>query len=168
MVSKGNRVVSLVKSISPHVVFHYDATVLPISDFSPITREFNGGVLTAQGTHCPLSIQIKAGYNNRLGDSLPIATNAMAGRYLYAGMMQNRHFGHFLIESLSRLWASTEINRLDGIVFILRSAEAEIAQFATDIIQLLIHDVSIYIVQEPTQFSELIVPEQICQAKQGI
>lgn len=167
-VPKGTRAVKKNKTKSSNVVFHYGAVVYPISNFNTISREFDGGVVTNEGTHCPLSVQVKGGYSNKLDNELPPVVNTLKGRYLYAGMMQNRHFGHFLIESLSRLWASTEINRLDGIVFILRSPEAAIAQFATDIIKLLIDNVTIYIVREPTQFSELIVPEQICQPKQGI
>ncbi|MFT4805496.1 MAG: hypothetical protein ACI83B_003314 [Sediminicola sp.] len=155
-------------NISPKVVFHRNAIVYPISDFDLQRREFNGGVLTEQGLHCPLSEQIKAGYKNRLGDSLALPQKKVSGRFLYAGMMQNRHFGHFLIESLSRLWASTEINRLDGIVFILRSPQAEIAQFAKEIIELFLQDMPIYVVKEPSQFEELIISEQICQARQGI
>jgi hypothetical protein len=135
--------------ISPKVVFHRNATVYPISDFNIQSREFNGGVLSEQGYHCSLSEQIKAGYTNRLGDDLAFPQSKVSGRYLYAGMMQNRHFGHFLIESISRLWASTEISRLEGIVFILRSPQAEIAQFAKTFIKLFLHDMPIYVVQNP-------------------
>lgn len=155
-------------NISPKIVFHRNATVYPISDFNLQSREFNGGVLTEQGHHCPLSVQIKAGYINRLGDSLALPQKKVSGRFLYAGMMQNRHFGHFLIESLSRLWATTEISRLEGVVFILRSPQAEIAQFAKILIELFLQDIPIYVVQEPTQFEKLVVSEQICQARQGI
>ncbi|MFT6414114.1 MAG: capsular polysaccharide biosynthesis protein [Glaciecola sp.] len=66
------------------------------------------------------------------------------------------------------MWATTEISRLEGVVFILRSPQAEIAQFAKKIIELFLQYMPIYVVKEPTQFQELIVSEQICQARQGI
>ncbi|WP_137222080.1 DUF563 domain-containing protein [Shewanella sp. MEBiC00475] len=41
--------------------------------------------------------------------------NFLKGRYLYLGFY-TEHYGHFLLETLARLWAYTE-NKYDGVVF---------------------------------------------------
>lgn len=156
-----NSIVREVAKMSPHIVLHQNSVVHPITSFDIPSRTFNGGVVTELGKVCKVGLHTKAGYKNELTSPFSSQKSHVQGHFLYAGMLQNRHFGHFLIESLSRLWAIKHLKRVDGIVFILRSIEAPIASFVQALFELLLEDIPIYIAYEPTRFEILAVPQQI-------
>lgn len=155
-------------SLSPKIIFHQNSIVYPISEFDLQKRTFDGGVLTKEKQHCLLSVQKKSGYLN-IGPNQQFEVKAKkSGFYLYGGMLQNEHFGHFLIESLTRLWPIPNISGIDGIAFILRSNNIKVARFVYDFFSLLLPNSSILIVKEVTEFERLCVPEQICIETQGV
>lgn len=118
---------------------------------------------------------VRFGGVNRNGSYLPIAEvpeedlqegalPRLSGRWLFGGEFR-MHFGHFLTESISRLWPLEQIEgSLDGIVFAsARAGEYQIGEkerFDADILRLLQVKVPVRIVYGSTRVERLIVPRQ--------
>ncbi|WP_176440927.1 DUF563 domain-containing protein [Oceanicola sp. 22II-s10i] len=90
----------------------------------------------------------------------------ISGRWLFAGDYWP-HFGHFLFESLARLWAVPQIAEpLDGLLFVApRGAEwGEIDQnkFQRRMLDILGIDLPIRVLSAPARVERLYVPEQGC------
>ena len=86
----------------------------------------------------------------------------LPGRHLYAGQFWS-HFGHFMAESLSRLWALDHISEtIDSILFIPKRPHRQQAmvQYQRDFLKLLQIDLPVQIIDAPTEVEELIVPGQ--------
>ncbi len=82
------------------------------------------------------------------------------GVYLFAGMYLP-HFGHFVLESLSRLWAVERLTEpLDGIVFLNAGRNPPNSAKYANIFKALGVNCSIHVITSPTQFERLYVPEQ--------
>jgi capsular polysaccharide biosynthesis protein len=84
------------------------------------------------------------------------------GRWLWGGLLFS-HFGHFLAESLCRLWAVDQVRRsFDGIIFIGKSKQPNngLLPFQQKILDLLQIDLPIRLVTEPTRVDRLVVPGQ--------
>ena len=98
----------------------------------------------------------------------PIESRHLTGRYLYAGDFWT-HFGHFIFESLSRLWALDHLSgAFDAIVF-RDTHRAHENQRSIDpdsmqgkLLALLGIDTPVLILSEPTSFDALYVPRQGC------
>ncbi|MFK3943055.1 glycosyltransferase family 61 protein [Pseudomonas monteilii] len=88
----------------------------------------------------------------------PKPTKLLKGRYLFLGSMHD-HFGHFLVEGLSRLWilqylSESDISSLKIIIY-----EPGIIPPATKILEYLgIKKSQIYFLNEPCIVEELIAP----------
>ena len=90
------------------------------------------------------------------------APRRLQGRYLFAGDFW-AHFGHFVFESLSRLWAIDHVaERLDGIIFLVRREGSEwtAGSLHSRIFDLLGIDIPVIIVCGATSVDELVVPRQ--------
>jgi capsular polysaccharide biosynthesis protein len=90
----------------------------------------------------------------------------LPGRHLFAGQL-NHHFGHFLCESLARLWALDNAaaqapTPLSSILLLPRRSQSapELAFFQKEIFNLLQIGIPIRIVDAPLLVEELLVPEQ--------
>lgn len=86
----------------------------------------------------------------------------LAGRWLWGGVLW-AHFGHFLVESTSRLWALDHLEKpVDGILFIPKRPRTgeSIRGFHTGFLDLMAPDLSMRVAASPTQVEELIVPGQ--------
>jgi len=77
------------------------------------------------------------------------------GEAIYAGLLFN-HFGHFILESLSRLWY---IKFHPDIPIIWKSTESELNRWQNDILKLLRINNPIIIVKRPTVVEKLIIPK---------
>ena len=93
----------------------------------------------------------------------PSRIRHLKGRFIYAGPGRS-HFGHFLLESITRLWALDHIrNRVTGILFVDRPAsnfEETLADNYLPLMAALSPDLPIYITTDPVRISELLVPTQ--------
>lgn len=78
----------------------------------------------------------------------------MHGTAIYGGRLLN-HFGHFLLESLSRLWY-TRTDTVSPVIFI--SGRKELNKFQKAILNVLKIENTIIILKEPTVVSKLIIP----------
>ena len=123
---------------------------------------FDGGVYRSNGEICSLGTQLKAAHLNQPAMPPPEAEERIAGHHVYAGMLQNRHFGHFMSESLSRLWAFRHLDRsFNSVVYYCRDREDQVAGFVTETINLIAPEIAIRTVTVPTEFEVLAVPKQL-------
>lgn len=89
----------------------------------------------------------------------------LSGCHLFAGFYWP-HFGHFLMESLSRLWAFAPLREsVDGIVFLKPrddTKEAAVGQVQQQVLRLLGIDAPVSFIQGPTGVERLLVPRHGC------
>ena len=92
----------------------HEATVVPMAE-GPAQA---CGVLRADGSFCDISAtRLSAGRITGRPDA-PESAAPLPGRHLYAGLGRH-HFGHFLVETITRLWAlDHKAKGCDGIVVI--------------------------------------------------
>lgn len=122
------------------------------------------GVLDAAGNYVataahwryqrPLTLRPRAIRPREIGD--------LPGRWLWAGSLVS-HFGHFLTESTTRIWALDHIRRsFDGIIFIPKSRPVpeSLANWQTEFMKLMGIDLPVRIITRPTRVDRLVVPGQ--------
>jgi len=131
--------------------------------------EFDGGAYYSDGSVCATGLQIKGSLDNRpraIGES-EIAER-ISGCHIFGGLLQNRHFGHFITESITRIWAAEYLSSdFRSIVFYLRSLDRPIAGFVGNVLNELSPGLEVRFVSAPTEFEILAVPEQIGHPKHG-
>jgi hypothetical protein len=143
------------------------ALVAPLAfyDRASSPQTFDGGAYGHDGKPCELSLHVKS-----MARNVPLpamqATACLPGTHLYAGMLKNEHFGHFVAESLARLWA-TQVSRFDSVIFYLRDTSLTVPSFVQDTLDCISPKLSVHIVREPTRIERLIVPEQLCHPSIG-
>lgn len=125
-----------------------------------------GGVLAADGTPCLHAVTWRGTRPMLSPPALPEGPFArLSGRHLYAGQLW-AHFGHFLCESLPRLWALAHAGGLDGIVFLPKrphqvTGRAEpLLAWQREMFELLDLGLPVRILDRPTVIEELVVPGQ--------
>jgi capsular polysaccharide biosynthesis protein len=120
------------------------------------------GVLAADGTPCPHAVTWRGPRPTMTAPSPPAgAVPRLPGRHLYAGQLW-AHFGHFLCESLPRLWALGHAGSLDGIVFLpKRPGRVEaLSAWQTEMFDLFDLGLPVRVLDRPTQVEELVIPGQ--------
>lgn len=131
----------------------------------PVIGDFvqEAGVLRSDGTDCPRAALWR---NHRpLTIPPPAPTDAAAhldGTWLWGGVLWV-HFGHFLVESTSRLWALDHLPAdVQGIVFIPKRPHAGdmVVGFQRDFVDLMQARLPVKVLTEPTRVHRLIVPGQ--------
>lgn len=126
---------------------------------------FPCGVFRSDGSFCDPSRTFLSGNRFSTVPDLPTASSIrrLRGRFVFAGPGRN-HFGHFLLESIARLWALDQIKyRIDGILFVDRpdsNFDATLAKTYLPFICALAPDMPIYITTDPVRVNKLIVPTQ--------
>ncbi|MDP7150972.1 MAG: FkbM family methyltransferase [Paracoccaceae bacterium] len=136
-----------------------NARVIP-----PVTSELvqEAGVLRADNSYCAIGAlwRNKRPITTRPRNAAP-ATQKLDGTWIWGGVMW-MHFGHFLVESTSRLWALDQVQDADGIVFIPKRPRVgdKLVSYQTDFVKLMGSDLPIRIVTEPTEVEKLVVPGQ--------
>jgi hypothetical protein len=155
------------------IEFLRNGLVAPLTKLSPASSgkpgTFDGGVYYDDGSICQAGIQVKGAYTNQ---PLPYSSEAtpkfIAGYHIFGGMLQNAHFGHFIAESLTRVWATRHLNpTYKSIVFYLRAKEYGIKSFVTDAFDTILPGISIIFADVLTSFENLAVPSQLGDDVQG-
>jgi len=86
----------------------------------------------------------------------------LTGRYLFGGMFWH-HFGHFLFETLARLWAVDVLReRIDGIVFFVPRPTEGISPMHQAVFPVMGIDLPVIFIQAPRWIETLYVPRQGC------
>ncbi len=121
------------------------------------------GVLHADGSYCGTGALWRNGRALTVEPEMPTGDLAqLKGTWLWGGVLW-MHFGHFLVESTSRLWALEQWkDKIDGVLFIPKRPRngSEVADFQTDFLTLMGADVPLKCLDAPTQVEHLIVPGQ--------
>lgn len=149
--------------VSPTAEVIENAIVAPLTIFSTKSHPptFDGGVYYSNGTLCKRSLHIKNGALN-IPMPCPLPIETIEGTHIFGGLLKNEHFGHFVAESLSRLWLLMLTNQsISSIIFYVRDKNLPIPAFVQNLFNCIHPKVSIKIVREPTSIERLIVPDQI-------
>lgn len=120
------------------------------------------GVQDASGAFVPASATWRGKRPLMVPPEAPVRpVDRLAGRHLWGGQLW-AHFGHFMVESLARIWAYDHADKPDGLVFIAkRPGKVQSTHgYQREFLELLGVDVPITILTEPTEIDELIVPGQ--------
>ncbi len=145
---------------SQDIVTLQDAIVVP-----PITSALTQdcGVIDNAGRFCAHSATWRGARALMTEPEGPVkAARTLAGRHLFAGQLWS-HFGHFLAESISRLWALDHIKKnVESIVFIPKRPDEQPALkgYQKEFFDLLGITIPVQILDQPTQVEDLIVPGQ--------
>lgn len=143
--------------------FVADAVLTPCTHFNLTERSFDGGVFDDSGRLIESSLHEKGDFKNTPLYTQPV--RRLQGTFIYAGLLQNFHFGHFLIESLSRLWPLKNL-KIAGVVFISREQSKTVAPFVESIFNKLgINNYQVCL--ESTKFESLIIPSQLAMEERG-
>lgn len=143
--------------------FLKDAYVIPTMPSETPSRFSLSGVLDSDGNLVEQSISWTTS-TARVNQTpvKPAEAKRLHGRYIFGGVLYG-HFGHFIIESLARIWAlDAEGVEADGILF-----TPKMVTFPESAIQKLQHlgsflgmRLPILVAREPLQVDELYVPAQ--------
>jgi len=134
-----------------------NATVLPLRETRGEGLLFGrGGVLDAQGQYVSLS-----GFDTRIWHGYPFENPEYRDeKVVYCGYLVN-HWGHFLVEAVNRLWYALKNDpTIDKYVFFVdENEERTIKGNYKEFFQLLNIWEKLELVNKPTTFREVIVPE---------
>lgn len=124
---------------------------------------FNGGLYDAQG-------QLIGDGDNKFLTHLHrpapridpgAAQTKLSGRYLFAGLVHNLHFGHFLTEGISRIWGLDHGGQIDGILCQHLLPNQPLSGFATDLFALFAPGVALLPITAQTQVETLLLPQAL-------
>lgn len=121
------------------------------------------GVYDAEGAFCHAANVQRSGRLEIRPAALPGQPGMrLPGRHLYGGQL-NHHFGHFLCESLARLWALDHLEQpVESILLLPRrpGSGVELQGFHKAVLGQLDLPVPVRVVDQPMIVDELVVPEQ--------
>ncbi len=138
-------------------ISYKNATILPVVKFPDDNLAWGRcGVLDENGSYIK-----SCTINGHLGGSYAVSdVGFLDERVVYCGYF-NRHWGHFLVDAVSRLWYFLEGDTaVDKYVFVVEKGEEHFPQnnFA-EFFRLLGIAGKVQILNTPTRFREVIVPE---------
>lgn len=118
-----------------------------------------GGVYGKDGNPIPSS-SLQRGPNSFLYKADKTYTGSVQkekGSVIFGGFYDN-HFGHFIIETISRLWILNIENPGTKIVFVLPE---NIRRSRDSLLEIMLakHDISFDVISRPTQYDEVVVPD---------
>jgi hypothetical protein len=149
-----------VKNKPPNLLKLRNSFCFPLHSHNPQQFKFYGGLYRQDGSYIPSSGLVTGGKVVVGGDKLPEGTIAkiITGKSLYLGVC-HYHFGHFLVETLSRLWFLNpkEITEFDHII--LLPLNNHIPHFVYDLFDLLGVANRIFVVEEPVLLENVWLPE---------
>ncbi|WP_227284069.1 glycosyltransferase 61 family protein [Boseongicola sp. H5] len=145
--------------------WHRDVTLVPWAENEPNGYKRAAGVFDRSGAHIAASHAWR--YAGEPMTVVPDYDGArseqrLAGRWLFGGVFYP-HFGHFLAETTSRLWAIDRIGAIDGIVFYPKKRLTHefrlMRQHVPFFARLGLGDLALRAVQVPVQIDEIAFPE---------
>ena len=144
---------------NPSVLQLNDMLCMPLISLASDRLHMQGGLYSRTGQYIPLSGLITSQQTIVGAGHLPLPDYAptLAGKSLYLGVC-HYHFGHFLIETCSRLWSlkPDEIQQFDHII--LMTLTDYVPEFALELFKLLGVEQRIRIVKEPFFLEQVTLP----------
>jgi capsular polysaccharide biosynthesis protein len=136
-----------------------DATIVPMTE----GPEQACGVLRADGSFCDISATRLSSDRITGTPAAPVSTTPLPGRNLYAGLGRH-HFGHFLVETITRLWAlDHQAKACDGLIIVPKHGidfNAVMRRRLGAFFDLLSGGLPVHIVTAPIKVETLHVPTQ--------
>ncbi|SER04717.1 glycosyltransferase family 61 protein [Thalassovita taeanensis] len=125
-----------------------------------IPGRFGGGAYWANGALFGRGESVFNSHKNDPAKQIdPVsAQDHLKGRYLYLGLLQNAHFGHFISENIARLWAADLLSGLDGVVFYALHPDQPVQNSVLNVLRFLIPDLPLIRIDRPTRVERLFVP----------
>ena len=121
------------------------------------------GVLYGDGSYCPEGALWRRYRPITTQPELPVEIHkSLNGRWLWGGVLW-AHFGHFLVESTSRLWGLAHLQRdVRGVLFVPKRPTVgnEVRGFQKEFLDLMAPGLRIHVATDPTRVAELVVPGQ--------
>ena len=150
---------SSIKTVKCDLKLYKNATILPIHWYGWENPQNEGGVLNQSGEYITESCQ-----KNRFEKGYSVENTKFENRrVLYFGYFK-KHWGHFLMECLTRMWvfASEYENYKDiSIIYLPQDSSQKIDGNYLELLKLLgIRENQLEMLQEPTTFSEVLIPEK--------
>jgi hypothetical protein len=141
-----------------------DAVVVPLPSDIDTIQSLNTGVFTPDFEEVEESITWRDGNRFSLTPRIPEPDQIenLDGRFMFGGLMFG-HFGHFLVETTSRLWAYEKLkDQIDGIVFVPKVQRRidHVLNVYTPFMKLLDIEVPLINLPEPARFDSVLVPQQ--------
>ena len=134
-----------------------DAYVVP-----PVESSFvqAAGLLAADGSYCPQGALWRKWRPLTTEPAMPEGElPVLKGKWLWGGVLW-AHFGHFLAESTTRLWALDKLGEAEGILYIPKrpAVGEEVRGFQLDFIRQMGTDLPVKVASEPMRVEHLVVP----------
>lgn len=122
------------------------------------------GVLAADGTHCLNGITWRGESQVTIEPKMPPADTIgeLKGTYMFLGPLFG-HFGHFLVESICRIWAFEQLkDKIDGVLYVpkFQNAPERVATIYRPFLNALGVDAPMHNLADPTRVERLYVPQQ--------
>ena len=120
------------------------------------------GVLRPDGTLVGESVTWRGRTQVTTAPERPDAVEELGGTWLFLGPLFG-HFGHFLVESIARIWAVDAVrDRIDGALFVpkFQNRPQYVLDQYRDFLRALGVDVEVRNVEDPTRVERVLVPEQ--------
>ncbi|SLN59390.1 hypothetical protein ROA7450_03072 [Roseovarius albus] len=155
---------SLESSIANRIECLSGALVVPPPKGDANRSVQKSGVLDENGSFVTNSITWRNNNQVNLAPPMPQADDieTLEGRYMFAGPLFG-HFGHFLVESICRLWAVEYLkDKIDGVVWVpkFQNRPQHVMNVFRPLIEMLGVDVPCINIEDPTRVETLYVPQQ--------
>ena len=164
MLDAGFGVPDISGGVSDHITVLDDAIVVPPAKGLGNQSVQKSGVLTADGAFVENSITWRGQSQVTQQPKMPEADQIghLPGRWLFLGPLFG-HFGHFLVESISRIWAFDALrDQIDGVLYVpkFQNRPEHVADVYRPFLQALGVTVPMLNIADPVRVDRLYVPRQ--------
>lgn len=164
MTTAAERPPDLSLSIADRIERVEGAIVVPPEKGRPNQSVQRSGVLRADGSFVALSITWRGQSQVTVAPPVPAPDRVghLPGRWLFLGPLFG-HFGHFLVESIARIWAFEGLRgEIDGVLYVpkFQNRPEHVANVYRPFLDALGVTAPMVNVEDPTQVDVLHVPEQ--------
>ncbi|MEX5727218.1 hypothetical protein Ga0609869_000571 [Rhodovulum iodosum] len=141
-------------------LFRYFPPKVDLKQKSVVPGSFDGGVYDAAGRRQEIGDNCFLSHENVGPEEIEPASaeTELPGTWLYLGLLQTHHFGHFVSESLSRFWAVDKAEGIDGVIYIGRYPNQPLRPYIAQIADWLAPGLPQHRVNARTRVERLIVP----------
>ncbi|NCO85270.1 MAG: glycosyltransferase family 61 protein [Rhodobacterales bacterium] len=150
--------------IAAHITRLQGAIVVPPAKGLGNQSVQKSGVLTADGEYVENSITWRGRNPVTIRPAMPAAGEILdlPGRYMFLGPLFG-HFGHFLVESICRIWAFDSLrDQIDGVITVpkFQNRPEHVAAVYGPFLEALGVTAPLHNLADPTRVAELYVPRQ--------
>ncbi|NDV01515.1 glycosyltransferase family 61 protein [Pseudoroseicyclus tamaricis] len=149
--------------IASHITKLERAYVVPPPKGGPNQSVQRSGVLTAEGAPVENAVTWRGTTPVTVPPAMPEGeVDQLEGRWLFLGPLFG-HFGHFLVESICRIWAVDQLRgQLDGVLYVpkFQNRPEHVANVYRPFLEALGVDLPMRNIEDPAQVEQLFVPRQ--------